>query len=82
MKPDEHWKGSEMRRWVNWEEWTGFAFHLRRRLSIREAAEVGPVIDVRGTDEAGRRLGAIWRFVPDEYAAWAREEIEPSQKKA
>lgn len=60
-----------------WEEWTGYAFHLRRRLSRSEEAVVGPVIDIRGTDEAGKRLGAVWRFVPDEYASWAREELEP-----
>jgi hypothetical protein len=35
------------------------AFHLRRRLSAREAAPVGDAVDIRGTDEARRRAGMI-----------------------
>ena len=42
-----------------WEEWTGCAFHLRRRLSDAEVLLVGPVVDVRGTAEGRRRLKAI-----------------------
>lgn len=45
------------------------AMHHRRRLSIAEEAVVGPVVDVRGTDEARRRavaLGDLLRLVPDE----------------
>lgn len=52
-----------------WREWTGRAFHLRRRLTVREAAEVGPVVDVRGTAEAHRRaqrLGDLLQLAPAE----------------
>jgi hypothetical protein len=46
-----------------YEEATGRAFHLRRRLSAAEAELVGPVIDVRGTPEGERRLEAMRRFL-------------------
>lgn len=35
-----------------WEEFTGYAFHLRRRLLAEEQLVVGEVVDVRGTPEA------------------------------
>jgi hypothetical protein len=42
-------------------EWVeiGRALHLRRRLSAAEAAIVGPVVDVRGTPEAARRVAEL-----------------------
>lgn len=40
------------------------AVHLRRRLSIREAQGVGPVCDVRTTDEGARRFARAQRYVP------------------
>lgn len=46
-----------------WEEKGASAFHLRRRLSDAEAALVGPVVDVRGTEEAGRRVFAVRKWV-------------------
>lgn len=49
-----------------WPEWTGQAFHLRRRLSEREAVLVGPVKDVRGTPEAWKRADAVREFCPPE----------------
>lgn len=52
-----------------WSEWTGRAFHLRRRLSRIEELEVGPVVDIRRTPEArarAQRLGALLRLAPDE----------------
>jgi hypothetical protein len=45
-----------------WDEWTGYAFHVRRRLSEREQAHVGPVRDVRGTPEALRRIAKVERY--------------------
>jgi hypothetical protein len=50
-----------------WEEWTGYAFHIRRRLSAREQRSVGDVVDVRGTPEASRRLSTIRRWLGQEY---------------
>lgn len=55
-----------------WREWTGRAFHLRRRLSEREQRLVGPVVDVRGTLDARRRaerLGDLLAHVPSEVLA-------------
>lgn len=55
-----------------WREWTGRAFHLRRRLSAREQLSVGDVVDVRGTEEARRRyerLGPLLAYVPPEVLA-------------
>jgi hypothetical protein len=42
-----------------WEEWTGAAYHVRRRLAPDEQLAVGPVVDVRHTDEARRRIGRL-----------------------
>lgn len=42
-----------------WREWSGRAFHIRRRLSEAEQRRVGPVVDVRGTSEAARRASAL-----------------------
>jgi hypothetical protein len=50
-----------------WEEWTGYAFHLRRRLTSQEDAFVGPVVDVRGTPEGKRRLARLRRILPAQY---------------
>lgn len=52
-----------------WREWTGRAFHLRRRLSVREQADVGPVVDIRRSAEARCRaaaLGEMLRYAPAE----------------
>jgi hypothetical protein len=46
-----------------WEEIGRTAFHLRRRLSAAEQQRVGPVVDIRGTDEAVRRVSRVWRWV-------------------
>ena len=47
-----------------WEEWTGYALHLRRRLTEEEAAQIGPVVDVRGTREGQQRCAKMRRYVP------------------
>lgn len=46
-----------------WDEWTGYAFHIRRRLSVQEQGNVGPVLDVRGTNEAERRLARVLPYL-------------------
>jgi hypothetical protein len=38
-----------------WAEYTGVAYHLRRRLAPHEQARVGEAVDLRGTPEARRR---------------------------
>jgi hypothetical protein len=47
-----------------WEEWTGYAFHVRRRLTEREQRQVGEVVDVRGTPEAQARYERVRRYLP------------------
>lgn len=47
-----------------WTEWTGYAFHVRRRLTAHEAAYVDPVADIRGTPEARARLAAVAAYLP------------------
>lgn len=42
-----------------WREWTGAAFHIRRRLTPTEQLRVGPVVDIRRTPEAHRRAAAL-----------------------
>lgn len=48
-----------------WTDWTGTAYHLRRRLTESEAPRVGAVKDIRGTWEAQKRVKAIMRYLPD-----------------
>lgn len=45
-----------------WEEWTGYAFHIRRRLSAQEQEPIGEAIDIRGTPEARRRLRGVFEY--------------------
>lgn len=55
-----------------WHEWSGAAYHIRRRLTEAEQAGIGPAVDVRGTPEAVRRvaaLGGLLRFAPPEVLA-------------
>lgn len=47
-----------------WEEWTGRAYHVRRRLSASESSVVGPVIDVRGLPEGLRRVANMTPYLP------------------
>lgn len=46
-----------------WREWSGAAYHLRRRVSVAEQRHVGPVRDIRGTAEARARADALPRRV-------------------
>jgi hypothetical protein len=50
-----------------WEEWTGRAFHVRRRLSAAEQRRVGDVVDIRGTPEVEQRLARVRHLLP---AGW------------
>lgn len=45
----------------------GIAYHIRRRLSLKESLQVGPVVDVRGTAEAERRLRTVAHLLPADY---------------
>lgn len=56
-----------------WREWSGVAFHIRRRLSIREQARARlDVVDIRCTPEAVTRamaLGDLLAYAPPEILA-------------
>jgi len=55
-----------------WREATNRAFHIRRRLSAREQRAVGPVMDIRRSDEArmrAGRVGHLLRLAPPEVIA-------------
>ncbi len=47
-----------------WHEWSGYAYHVRRRLSAEEQLVVGPAVDCRGTDEWQKRYEAMAEFIP------------------
>lgn len=47
-----------------WEEWSGFAFHLKRRLTTREYTSVGEAKDIRNTPEAIERHASVKRYLP------------------
>lgn len=50
-----------------WEEYTGNAFHLRRRLSEDEQKTVGDVIDIRDTPEQEKRWLRVRPHLPNDY---------------
>jgi hypothetical protein len=55
-------------------EWTGYAWHVRRRLTPDEEKLVGPVVDCRGTDEWTKRLKAVRHVLPEAALQLALEE--------
>lgn len=54
---------------------TGYAFHLRRRLSAEEQARVGPAVDLRNTPEALARWAACEPALPPRARKFAKQEI-------
>jgi hypothetical protein len=57
-----------------WWEVGELATHLRRRLTDAEATSIGPVVDVRGTEEATKRMKAIWSYLPERGREFAERE--------
>jgi hypothetical protein len=49
---------------MQWEEWSGKVYRIRRRLTEAEATQTGPMLDVRGTEEAERRLRPVRHILP------------------
>lgn len=47
-----------------WEEWTGSAYHIKRRLTRKEQQSVGQPKDIRGTLEQQKRIEAVKRYLP------------------
>lgn len=58
-----------------WQHWTGFAYHIRRRLSVDEEKLIGAACDVRGTIEAQTRYEAIKNVLPQKARLLAMEEL-------
>lgn len=58
-----------------WEERGRVAYHVRRRLSVSEAAIVGEVRDLRRTVEGAMRFDAIKSQLPPPALAMAEMEL-------
>lgn len=61
-----------------WHEWTGHAYHVRRRLNADEQLQVGSACDLRRTEEAQKRFAAARAFLPPRAVALAIEELGQS----
>ena len=59
-----------------WREKRPTAIHIRRRLSADEEVRVGPVVDIRGTLEAKRRLAKMRYLLPTELCEAEAGKIE------
>lgn len=57
-----------------WHQWTGYAYHLRRRLSPSEQLLVGDAVDCRTTDEWDQRFAAAKDYLPRRALEIALEE--------
>ncbi|SRR5579883_3566563 len=53
-----------------WEEWSGRAYHIRRRLRPEEQALVGDAVDIRGTPEQEERYQAVKQYIPAHLQDW------------
>jgi hypothetical protein len=60
-----------------WREVGETAFHIRRRLSEREQRAVGPVLDIRRTDEAWMRALRVADRLPLAPPEVLADELEP-----
>lgn len=58
-----------------WQEFTGRAYHLRRRLTKYEQSFVGEAVDCRQTDEAIRRFNAAKDWLPAKAVEFALQEL-------
>lgn len=64
--------GDKSRQWM---EFSGYAYHLRRRLTESEAANIGEAVDIRGTPEAMERFARISDVLPEQGVQMAVEEL-------
>lgn len=58
-----------------WMERTGYAFHLRRRLTVAEQQIVGGAVNCRGTDEGASRLAEARGSLPEVAIRMAELEL-------
>lgn len=56
-------------------EWTGRAYHVRRRLTAEEQAGIGPALDCRGTAEWSKRYYGAVRELPEPAKRLAQLEM-------
>lgn len=56
------------------EEYTGYAYHVRRRLSHDEQAKIGDALDCRGTDEWEKRFEQVKAKLPVQAREMALQE--------
>jgi len=59
-----------------WIEDRPIAFHIRRRLAVDEAKDIGEPIDFRGTEEGPKRLKEIAAFLPVYAIEMANDELK------
>jgi hypothetical protein len=59
-----------------WTEFSGYAFHLRRRLTVEEQVAVGDAVDLRGTCDATERLEKLRGALPAMAVRMAVEEVK------
>lgn len=60
-----------------WHEWSGYAYHVRRRLTPEEQLAVGDVMDLRGTLEGLARFEAVKDRINAGCVRLAHEELNP-----
>lgn len=58
-----------------WQDFSGYAFHLRRRLTEEEQAMVGPAVDCRDSEEGLRRFREIKHVLPQRAILLASKEL-------
>jgi len=58
-----------------WREFTGKAFHIRRRLRPTEEMLIGPVIDLRSSQEGVERFERMKPFIPAFFYERAKAEL-------
>ncbi len=58
-----------------WAEFTGYAYHVRRRLTVEEQNLVGDAVDCRGSEEGQRRFEAVKSLLPAAALRLAQEEL-------
>lgn len=68
--------GNPLRQWV---QWTGFALHVRRKLTWREQERVGPLLDLRGTEEGRQIFDAAAEVLPKAALKFGLMEINEKQ---
>jgi len=58
-----------------WHEWTGHAYHVRRRLTAAEQLLVGDAVDLRGTAEGRLRFERLREQLPALAVRMAEQEL-------